>query len=342
MLPPEVPAVDRSSSPAASDMWAERPRRESTSFWAAARRPRMLGLLIVLLLAAAVCARLGVWQLGRAYERGDQAAARQVAARESAAPVPLAAVLAPQTAFPADLVGRQVVATGRWEPTGQLLVAGRALDGQVGYLVLTPLRVDVATGARAVLPVVRGWVAQPGDPAVVAPSGTVTVTGYLQVGEGAGEAGRPGGRDLPEGQTDAISPAALLNRWDGPIWTGYLVLTAPAQQGLAQLPPPTSPGASLNAQNLVYAAQWWIFGGFALALWWRLVRDEATGDPGAGVAPAGPGGGGPPVGRAGQAPPVAPGGGSPPAERGAGAPRARTMASAETGAASVARGEDQS
>ena len=43
------------------------------------------------------------------------------------------------------------------------------------------------------------------------------------------------------------------------------------------LDPPTAPGAGLNIQNLAYAAQWWIFGAFAVILWLRLVRDEARG-----------------------------------------------------------------
>ena len=43
------------------------------------------------------------------------------------------------------------------------------------------------------------------------------------------------------------------------------------------LDPPTKPGSGLNIQNLAYAAQWWIFGAFAVLLWLRLVRDEARG-----------------------------------------------------------------
>ncbi|WP_230685068.1 hypothetical protein [Cellulomonas sp. JZ18] len=45
------------------------------------------------------------------------------------------------------------------------------------------------------------------------------------------------------------------------------------------LDPPTRAGTGLNVQNLAYAAQWWIFGLFAVGLWWRLVRDEAAGRP---------------------------------------------------------------
>ncbi|WP_273653943.1 SURF1 family protein [Cellulomonas fimi] len=247
----------------------------TTTWWQAARRPRMLLLLVLLLGAAAVCARLGAWQLDRAEVRGARAEARHVAEQVAADPVPLDDVLAPQTAFHGDMVGQKVSVTGTYDATGQLLVPERAHDDVTGYLVLTPMRVPGASadGGDAVLPVVRGWVAAPSD-ADAPPTGPVDLVGYLQVSESAGSGVR-------DGETDAISSPELLNVWGGPIWTGYLVVASsdPAQSpDVVLLDPPRSPGAGLNIQNLAYAAQWWIFGGFAVALWWRLVRDEAEGD----------------------------------------------------------------
>jgi hypothetical protein len=29
-------------------------------------------------------------------------------------------------------------------------------------------------------------------------------------------------------------------------------------------------------RNLLYACQWWVFGGFAVFLWWRWCRDVVT------------------------------------------------------------------
>lgn len=241
----------------------------------AALRPRMLVLLLVFLAAAAVCARLGAWQLDRAEVRGEKAAAERVAAAESAEPVPIDDLLAPQTTFDGALVGRRVIAQGHYEGDQQLLVPGRVHDGRTGYLVLTPLRVDDAGGDDPVLPVVRGWVEHPDDAtALAAVDGPVTVTGFLQ----ASEDSDAGMHELPAGQTDAVSSAELLGIWGGPIWTGYVVLSEsdPAQSdALELLPLPTRSGTGLNIQNLAYAAQWWIFGAFALFLWIRLVRDEA-------------------------------------------------------------------
>lgn len=243
----------------------------------AAVRPRMLVLLVVLLTAAAVCARLGAWQLERSQARSEQAAQAELAASERRAPADLADVLAPQTSFTGDLVGREVRASGVYEADGQLVVPDRALDGRDGFLVLTPLRVTADDGgAPAVLPVVRGWVASPDDAGTV-PAGPVDVTGYLQASEAAGRL------DTAAGTTESISSAQLVNVWGGPIYTGYLVLSSaqPAQDaGPVPLPPPGPRGdTGWDLRNLGYAVQWWIFGLFAVALWLRLVRDEALGEP---------------------------------------------------------------
>jgi cytochrome oxidase assembly protein ShyY1 len=253
----------------------------------AAVRPRMLVLLVVLLAAAAVCARLGAWQLDRAQSRGDQAEAGEVPVVE-VRPVPLDDVLPPQTSFAGDLLGRAVTVTGTFDPVGQLLVPGRALDGRTGSVVLTPLRVTGGTDAGgpsdgaaddgAVLPVARGWVASPDD-AAAPPAGEVTLTGYLQASEAAGAL------DVEAGTAEGISTAQLVNVWGGPIYSGYLVLagsTPPAQGGAIEPLPPPEPrgsGGDVDLRNLGYALQWWIFGLFAVALWLRLVRDEAAGDP---------------------------------------------------------------
>ncbi|WP_223305135.1 SURF1 family protein [Cellulomonas sp. B6] len=244
-----------------------------TSLWRAAVRPRMLGLLVLLLAAAAVCGRLGAWQLERAEVRGAAAAQREAERVVTADPEPLADLLAPGQTFLGDLVARKAVVTGTYDDDATLLVTGREHAGRTdGYLVLTPLRVATADGT-AVLPVVRGWSATPDVAA--APAGDVEVVGWLQAGEEAGAA-------PVDGRTDAISAPQLLAAWGGPVYTGYLVVqtSAPGDPAaLEALAPPTLAGSGLNVQNLAYAAQWWIFGLFALGLWWRLVRDEAAGRP---------------------------------------------------------------
>jgi cytochrome oxidase assembly protein ShyY1 len=217
-----------------------------------------------------------VWQLDRAHERGAQNERAAQAARQASAPVPLDGVLVPRQSFSEDMVARRVAVSGTFDAAGQLLVRNRALDGRTGYLVLTPLRVGTGDGVPAVLPVVRGWIptSDVGASVLEVPGGVVEITGFLQASESAGVV------DAATAQTDSISSAQLVNLWGGPIYSGYLVVSQmqPAQSAeLVALPPPTVRGAGLNLQNLAYAAQWWVFGGFAVFLWVRVVRDEAAG-----------------------------------------------------------------
>jgi cytochrome oxidase assembly protein ShyY1 len=253
--------------------------------------PRMIGLFILLLAAALVCVRLGAWQLDRATLRGAAAAEQEHAAVLARDVVPIEDVLAPQTSFRAEQLAVPVEVTGRYDADQQVYVTGRAVDGQDAVLVVSALRVSNGAHAGAMIPVLRGWVdpadistdggaAAPADDAaalVAVPPGEVTVTGHLK----DSEAGRGG--DLPDGIVETISSAELANLWGGPTWSGYLVeftTTADGRSdvsptGLRHAPPPGMAEATgLNIQNLAYAVEWVIFGGFALALWVRMVRDE--------------------------------------------------------------------
>lgn len=278
--------VSAPSTPTSRVIDAE-PSHERRTFFQVAFQPRMIGLLLVFVLAALVCGRLGAWQLDRAYERAELAAQQEAAEAAAAGPSWLGDVLAPQQSFPGELVGREVRVTGEFEPAGALLVPGRVLDGRTGYLVLTPFRVsDDGTGGRSwadlsgapVLAVVQGWVASPADAETLTrPAGEVTLTGWLQVGESTSD-----GAAVADGRTEQIALGALVNEWGGPIYTGYLVATqgpgSPQDGGVAALPRPTIDGGSgANLQNIFYALQWWLFGGFAVLLWVRLVRDEMAG-----------------------------------------------------------------
>jgi surfeit locus 1 family protein len=76
----------------------------------------------------------------------------------------------------------------------------------------------------------------------------------------------------------AINAAELANRWGTPIYNGYLVLAD--QQPMATdppevVPPPGPQPGGLAWRNAAYAVQWWIFAGFTLVLWWKIIRQEA-------------------------------------------------------------------
>ncbi|GAB6901317.1 SURF1 family protein [Kineosporia succinea] len=238
-----------------------------------ALKPRWLALLVVMLLAATLMAKLGEWQLERAREHGESAEQAEQA-QKSEKTVPLNSVLQASETFQRDAVNTKVTASGTWGSDDQLLVPDRELDGKTGFWVLTPLLTDDGT-----VPVVRGWVATAAEATAPDSTRTVEITGLLQPGEPP-VVRRPGETSgLPEGQIDRVAVAQLAALWPQPMITGFVVLDTqtPADANAPlTVPPPTSDG-NLDWGNLSYAIQWWAFAVIALLFWYRLVRDDHRG-----------------------------------------------------------------
>ncbi|WP_371498062.1 SURF1 family protein [Kitasatospora sp. NBC_00374] len=236
--------------------------------------PRWLGGTAVGLVAIVVCLLLGSWQLGRFEDRvGTQRDLADAAAATGPA-VPLGTVLdGEQARVSTDTVGRAVTVTGDYDAARQLLVPNRTVDGRQGYYVLTPLRTP---DGRAVA-VVRGWAAGEPGAAPQVPGGAVSVTGRLQAPETSGSGGAVAG-GLPAGQLGTISPATLVNALPYPVYDGW-VAADEAPAGLTAVPtvrPQGGDGLSLRAfQNLGYTLEWFVFAGFVVFMWYRLVRREA-------------------------------------------------------------------
>lgn len=247
-----------------------------------ALQPRWLGLLALVLVICVAFGWLGAWQLGVARDRGTERALRELAARPAA---PLDDVLRPQQRFLATADGRSVTARGTYDPSRQVLVAQRLQRGQPGWWVVAALR----TTSGGWLPVVRGWVPSPDDGRAApgrAPSGPVQVSGVLLPDDAPNDRAS----QLPTGQLAALDAAELVNRWGGPIYNGFVVLaaeqTAEQASGAASgaatgagaqpelVPPPKPQPTGLAWRNAAYAVQWWIFAGFALVLWWKMVRED--------------------------------------------------------------------
>ena len=264
-----------------------------------ALRPRWLALLALVLVVGVAFSWMGSWQLGVARDKGAEAARREVV---SSPRVPLEQVLRPQQGFPVVADGRRVDVRGTYDPGRQVLVSGRLQHGASGWWVVTAVR----TSAGAWLPVVRGWVPSPDDEAASpsrVPSGPVRIEGVLQPDDapadapddapdapadtpaGAATAGAgPGAPDAPAQRRPprlgALDAAELVNLWGAPIYNGFLVLTAERATGTVapgpeRVPPPTVQPTGLAWRNVAYAVQWWVFAGFALVLWWKMVRQDA-------------------------------------------------------------------
>ena len=125
--------------------------------------------------------------------------------------------------------------------------------------------------------VVRGWSAEAEDPGP-APAEAVDLAGWLQPPEGSGTPDPDPTDDvLPE-----VRIADAIQRVDQDLYGAY-VIAEPTPTGsidgtdnLATVSPASLPEPSTFTalRNLLYAIEWWVFGGFALFIWWRWCTDE--------------------------------------------------------------------
>jgi cytochrome oxidase assembly protein ShyY1 len=233
--------------------------------------PRWWGINLFVVLAIPFCVFMGTWQLGRFEDRvqtHDAAEKQPAPGTRPAKPI--------DELLPVDTVtsGRPATATGRY--ADQFLVPGRKLDDRSGFYVLDMLRTD----SGKALPVVRGWLpGKPGGtPVPAAPVGEVTVTGDLQASENAGTAGVETTGGLPDGQLGMISAASLINLVPYDVYDAWVTLQDTGAGELRPVPATAAQGTGLDLkafQNLGYTGEWFVFAGFVLFMWFRLVRREA-------------------------------------------------------------------
>jgi cytochrome oxidase assembly protein ShyY1 len=239
--------------------------------------PRWLGYAALTVAAATVMVLLGFWQLDRYHQRASINA--RISAGTSTTPVQLSDLVGKPTgatgsvgpAPAGDIEWTRVRVTGHFDPSREILVRGRTVNGAVGFEVVTPL---VLADGTAVL-VDRGWVppaeggalAAPTVPA--APTGDTTVVGRLRPPESRG--GRP---QQVNGRSEIrrITPAAIAPALPYAIFDVYVSTDEPAA-GLAAVPPEKE-----NAlQNAGYVLQWWLFAALTLYGFVYLARREANG-----------------------------------------------------------------
>jgi cytochrome oxidase assembly protein ShyY1 len=186
-------------------------------------------------------------------------------------------LLGPDDPFQGNGVGRPVTTSGHWLPAGTVLVSGRLQHGQEGFWQVVPLLTcgSAATGCPepSAIPVVVGWSAS-SEGLPPPPTGSADVVGWLQPGEAeAGPDDNPDDDVIP-----ALRVADLLQRVDQDLYGGFVILRTPAaaRAGLEAVTPDSLPEAptSTALRNLLYGIEWWLFGGFAVFLWWRWTRDE--------------------------------------------------------------------
>lgn len=232
----------------------------ASRFWALARTPRWIAALLLALAIAAGFAALGQWQLGRSI---DNATASDI---DTETPVPLDEIADSGTGMTDAQFGRTVEVTADLVDGDFVVLSGRNNGSTsigtwlVGHLVTTD---------GVSLAVALGWSPDAIPPPTSVDDGRSKWVGRYLPSEG------PQASDFENGERSALAVPELVNLWAdaGPVYAGYLVLAEPAP-GLG----PIIAGApvneaTLNLLNVFYAIEWVLFAGFAIYLWYRLVRD---------------------------------------------------------------------
>lgn len=244
------------------------------TMWQIARRPRWIGALILALAIAGGFAALGQWQLSRSFESG----AAPVEQTESV--VALDTVSTPQQPVAAMATGQLVTVDATFVVGDYVVLSDRYnnVNSAPGFWVVG--HGIAADGAS--IAVALGW-------AATMTEATTAVDGLAQSAPDGTIIGRYLPSESPQeskfeaGKRSALAVSELVNLWaqvPNGVYGGYLVAGAPAS-GLDKIdsPKPISE-VSLNLLNVFYAIEWVVFAGFAIFLWYRLVRDtwEAEGE----------------------------------------------------------------
>lgn len=233
-------------------------------------RPKWVLALLLALGIAAGFALLGQWQLERAVESSV------VVERPTEEVLPFADVARPDVPTTQASTAQMVEVTGVVVPDDTVIVEGRLNDGVAGFWPVAHLEVtDAAAGG---LPVALGWAADEATARAAADrfeaAGTeITITGRFLPSEAPVVPPEDGD---PFAMT-TVAVAQLVNVWadydDRPVYFGYVTAAEPAAGLEAIVSPPPELAVEFNWLNIFYAVEWAVFAGFAVFLWYRLVRD---------------------------------------------------------------------
>ena len=254
-------------------------------------RTRIILLGTFAVIIAAICIRLGFWQLGRLAERRAENA--RVAAGLAGEPIPVTEVGADSSQSRA----RRVDVRGTYDFPNEVVLINRSRDGAPGVNILTPLRIP---GRDTAVMVNRGWVYSPDGASVnlslwreeAEARGTAYVS-WLGTAEDAGRAAQ-GQQDSAPRRVLRLQRAAIAALIPYPIAPYQLILIEESAEGDAagsgygsgnaapfgtavidSTRPVRIPLPALDeGPHKSYALQWFAFAAIALVGTAAVVRGE--------------------------------------------------------------------
>jgi len=216
---------------------------------------------VVTVAAAAVCARLGVWQLDRLAQR--RAANATLRAVRSAPPVDL------NQPHGSVREGNAVSLTGHYLPQETVVLRGRSYEGSPGVVLATPLAL---AGSDSIVMVIRGFVPSPdaatADPAAYPPGDSATIAGMAIAIPDSDGTDQVVVRGIETWRRLALPE---LRRRIANSVAGVGVQRLP-DSSLRGFPLPLAPAELNDGPHLSYAIQWFSFATIALvggAIWLR-------------------------------------------------------------------------
>lgn len=247
------------------------------SWFQVARRPKWIAGLFLSLAIAAIFALLGQWQLSRSFETIEEpSATEQVRV--------LTDFEAPGQGMNPEVANR-VVSAEIYLDLKNIYVVGNRIqqvgeDSISGYWLIANSSALLADGeSTASLTVALGFTSD----LATALSARSELMDSIQAEAFLPKAGIYIQTEAPKDIVqpfvlDSLSLAQLVNLYSAePVasFAGILVLGDDPGLGLERISFATpTPGLAINWLTLFYAAEWALFAGFALFLWWRLVEDQ--------------------------------------------------------------------
>jgi surfeit locus 1 family protein len=216
---------------------------------------------VLVVVVGAACARLGIWQLDRLEQR------KAFNARVNEM------LSLPVLVLPADedlrsQEYRPVQARGRYDFEHQVAIRNQVREGQYGFHLITPLRMEVPYGGVSAVLVDRGWIPaasneQPQGWRQYDAEGVVQVQGLIRRGQ-AEPAAAATSRAMPPGGSARddfwlfVDVDQISRQLPYEVLPVYVQLAG--REGSSSLPAPELPRFDLGeGPHLGYAVQWFGF-----------------------------------------------------------------------------------
>ncbi len=243
---------------------------------------------LLILIIAAVCIRLGFWQLSRLSE--ESSFANRIRTIQAMPPIDLSQ---PTTVDLTTMEYRAATVTGTYDFQNQVAIRNQYNDVQPGYHLLTPLRLaDTSTslgaGGKAVL-VDRGWIPSVGNSAPADwrkydQPGQVTIGGIIRLGQTESTPGSDADPTLTPNQTRLdfwiyVNMDRLSKQIPYPLLPVYVQIAPNPSITDPPIPILETLDLSGGSTNLNYAIQWFSFSmlfiaGYAYYLWRKELRKK--------------------------------------------------------------------